>query len=172
MLLAGFMEWLTKLDGGVIKLGVIVLAGALVLSAWFIAAAWERVNKSQQRTRLIQTMLQRGLSSEQIARVLFAGQIVEGERDELSNNLREDGEYESESAAREVKLVKTLTSWSYDSEDVQRILSAARIDGKIDAATFDIAVTLAESWAETDSIVGVLESRRARGPRLMEQRSA
>ncbi|MBL8878576.1 MAG: hypothetical protein JNG88_05595 [Phycisphaerales bacterium] len=173
MLLAEFMNWLTTLDGGVIKLGLILLAGVLVIGAWIIAATWERARQSEQRTRLVQTMVQRGMSAEQIARVLFAGQLA-AEAEDAEKQDESDGQavYEDESAGREVRLVKALTSWSYDSEDVQRILAAARVDGKIDAATFDIARTLAESWAETDSIVSVLESRRARGPRLMEQKSA
>lgn len=172
MLLAEYLDWLTTLDRGVLKLGLILLAGVMVVAAWFIVAAWERVRQSEQRTRLMQSMLQRGMSAEQIARVLFAGQVA-AEADDASTDKSDDShEYEDESDAREVKLVKTLTSWSYEPGDVQRILSAARIDGKIDAATFDIAKTLAESWAETDSIVHVLESRRSRGPRIMGQRSA
>lgn len=172
MLLADFMKWLSGLDGGVIKLAVIILGMSMVVATWIAVAAWERVRHSEQRTRLMHAMLQRGMSSEQIARVLFAGQIAAEANNNEADSTDGECEYENESTAREVRLVKALTAWSYDPDDVQRILSAARIDGEIDAATFDIAKTLAESWAETDSIVKVLESRRARGPRLMSQKSA
>jgi hypothetical protein len=161
MILAAFWEWLTSLDRGVVVLGLLVAAGTILAVTGIIAAAWRHVRQSADRARLVREMLERGMSAEQIARVLLAAQLAGGEEEEGED---EEALVGAESSL-EVRLVKVLSNNHYDADDVNRILSAARVNGQIDETTFCIVRPLAEGWAEAEHIVEILETRRAQlGP--------
>ena len=153
-------------QNGVLQLSVIFAGLLLALAIWQITAVWRRVKQSEQRAQMVHSMLQRGFTPEQISRVLIATQVA-AEAAETSSEAAEDA-----SSDPEVRIVKILTNSSYEGDDVEKILAAARVEGRLDESTLGIIKTLAESWADTDSIVRVLESRRARGPRLAEPRGA
>lgn len=160
-------SWLVPLsNNGVLQL-IVVFAGVILpIAIYFIVHAWTKVRQSEQRAQLVHSMLQRGFSSEQIARVLIASQLLAEESEKKPSDVDEAR------SDPEVRAVKTLTAWSYEADDVQRILAAARVNGRLDEPTYAIIKTLAESWAETESIISVLESRQSRGPRIAASHSA
>lgn len=156
MILAAFWEWLTSLDRGVIVVGLLVGAGVILAVTAIVAGAWQRIRQSAERARLVREMLERGMSAEQIARVLLASQLADGEEGEEDDDALVGAE-----SSLEVRLVKVLSSNHYDADDVNRILSAARVNGQVDETNYCIVKPLAESWAEADHIVEILETRRA-----------
>jgi hypothetical protein len=151
-----FFGWLSSLDEGVVKLAIILFCGALGLGAWAFSSAWRKIRQSEHRTRLTAMMLDRGMSAEQIEKVIQAGFIGhDPDADESPSSA-------AASADPEVRLVKHLSDSQYEGADVQKIVAAARRDGKIDEATVQIVETLASNWEDTDAIVALLESRRER----------
>ena len=145
-------EWLSKLDDDVYQIAVIILAVALVGIAWAAAWAWRSVRRSEHRVRLTALLVERGYPRTEIELLLHAalGAHVDA------------GESAEAAADPEVQLVKALGEQSYDGNDTEKVLSAARIDGRIDPSTLAIVKTMAENWVGADEIVRVLESRQAR----------
>jgi hypothetical protein len=154
MLADGLISWLTGLDNSVLRTALIVGGIAIVLSSWAIASAWKSIRCSEHQTRLTALMLERGMKTDEIERLLRAGPI-------LAMAGAESGE--SGSSDPEVRIVNALAGQSYEGDDVEKVLSAARDSGPIDESTFGIVKAMAESWAEADDIAKVLRNRRPRG---------
>lgn len=152
MLASGIVEWLGNLDDSVLKLGLLLSFGAVAVGFWAFATAWRRIRLAEQRAVLITQMLQRGMSGEQIARVLLAAEFEPAGKSE--------DEDETGSNDPEVQIVQHLSANYYEGEDVEKVLAAARVGDTIDPTVVRIVKTLAENWADTDNIVSVLTSRR------------
>lgn len=132
-------------------IAIIAAIGGAVLVAvcWILAVCWRSVRRSEYRAQLTAMMLQRGMSAEDIARVLQAG--VPEQSDNASAN-----------ADPEVALVKELSEQGYRGDDVERILSAARQHG-LDGTTTDIIRTLAKNWVSAGEIERVVRARGQAG---------
>lgn len=151
MLIAGVSEWLTSLDKSTLRLVVLAALGAVVIVAWSGLTAWRRVRESAHRAAVTSELVRRGMSADEIVRVLLAAQ--------LSAEAEGAGSAEDDP---EILLVKHLTDNHYEGQDVQRILDAAREEGAIDDSLVALVKTLASSWADTESIIGVIRGREPR----------
>jgi hypothetical protein len=149
MLASGFFAWLSGAEHRVQIIFVALAASALVLGAWAFAWAWVRVRRAENRSRLTSEMLQRGMNPAEIARVLLAYELTSPE------SIKAEAE-EAESA--DVRLIKALSSESYDGEDIQRILAAARGDGALTDERVGVVREMAKAWAEADDIIRALET--------------
>src|SRR5262245_40180914 len=157
MLADGLFSWLTGSDTlGVARIAVIVSGIVIVLSTWAIASAWKSIRCSEHQTRLTALMVERGMKPDEIERLLRAGPI-------LAAALSDAKSTDIAASDPEVRLVNALTGQSYDGDDVEKVLSAARDSGPIDEPTVGIVKAMAESWAEADDIAKVLRNRRPRG---------
>lgn len=157
MLAEGLFSWL----GGsgsmdVVRIAVIVGGVVLIVAAWAFASAWKSIRCSEHQTRLTALMLERGMKPDEIERLLRAGPILAMA---IAAN-KQSGPAENDP---EVRLVNALTEQSYDGDDVEKVLSAARESGPIDEPTVGIVQAMAESWAEAEDIAKVLRNRRPRG---------
>ncbi|MCG3126647.1 MAG: hypothetical protein CHACPFDD_01498 [Phycisphaerae bacterium] len=153
MFVIGVVEWLAQLDKSTLRLVILAALGALVVIVWVVAVAWRRVRESASRASVTAELIRRGMSADEIVRVLLAAQLAE--------------EAEGGSGAAddpEVLLVKHLTDNHYEGEDVQRILDAAREEGGIDDRLVALVKTMASSWVDTESIIGVIRGRGAGKP--------
>lgn len=154
---SAWLGWFAELDDSV-QVFAVAAAGAVVcIIAGLLIQAWRRVKQSEQRTQLIGQLLARGLSADEITRVLSAADLAERRA------------CEQEAASRpasdpEVRIVKALTDQSYSGDDINRVLAAARVGGRIDPAVVEIVKSLAESWTDASNIVTVLEERRRAAP--------
>lgn len=158
MLATGFFEWISGVEP--IKVGVffvVPIAASIVGVAWAIANAWKGVRRSEHQTRLTALMLERGLKSEEIERLLKAGTVFVNS-DPICTR---PGESDPE-----VRVVNALSAQSYDGDDIEKVLGAARLNGEIDESAVAIVKTLAENWADADDIVKVLRNRSVRPPIL------
>lgn len=149
---ATFIGWLSKLNNGILVMGILAIAGTVISVGIAWACAWLAARKSEHRTRLAAMMVDRRIPHDDIQRILDA---TSGPLDEASASPRSAKD-------SEVWLVKRLTDASYSGADADRILAAARHEGEIDPSTAAIISTLAENWADTDDIVKLLEGRRRR----------
>lgn len=136
------------LTDGVMKLYVMASVVIIIGVTWIIAGALRRIRQSDNRTALLGMMLQRGMSAEQIERVLNAGGF---------NSTIDAGD---DDAAPDVRIIKVLNENSYEGRDVEHILAAAMHRGSIDAATAQVVVSMAEQGTEADEIARVLRLRR------------
>ena len=128
---------------------IVTGAAGCVLTAvgYWAVHAWRQVRQSAVRAQLVHAMLARGMNSEEIARVLLAGQLAPG-----YDNVEGD-------ESPEARIVSILTGNHYESKDINKILAAARGPEGVDPAAVAIIKSLAESWAATSNIVAVLEAR-------------
>jgi hypothetical protein len=146
-----FFDWLGNLN--VVKLAI--LAGAIASVGWAGFSAWRRIRQSEHRTRLTAMMLERGMTAEQIEKVIQAGFIGRDVESDADKSTPADGD-------PEVRIIAHLAECHYEAEDSQKIVAAARRNGRIDEATVRIIETLASNWEDTDAIVKLLEARRDR----------
>jgi hypothetical protein len=156
MLAEGFFSWLSTWDDGVTRVALIVGGATIVLAAWAIASAWKSIRCSEHQTRLTALMLERGMKSDEIERLLRAGPL-------LAMAMADPKSGESGAHDPEVRIVNALAGQSYEGDDVEKVLSAARDSGPIDDATVGIVKAMAESWADADDIAKILRNRRPRG---------
>ena len=150
MLATDLLELFGKMDDDAQSLLVIALGAAVITATCVLIHAWKRVKQSEQRTLLTSQMLARGMSADEITKVLISASLAAG------------AEVAPAAADPEVRIVRILTDQSYDRDAINRILAAARIDASIDAPTIEIVRTLAESWTSASNIVNVLNERRNR----------
>lgn len=143
-------QWFSRFDEGDGLVVFIVAAGLVALVAMFVAYMWRRVRESSDRAGLIRDMLERGLATEEITRVLLAAQMHGPEDDE-----QVDAEDDPEAY-----IVKCLTDRWYDGKDVERVLEAARAAGPIDPTTVRIIKSMSANRAGAKAIAKVLETRR------------
>lgn len=149
MSIGPIFEFLTSNDRWLLVAGI--LFALVVLMTWIVSRAWQRARLAAEVSSIVHEMLRRGNSAEEIARVLLAADFP------LTRNATDDRAADSP----EVRAVKTLSDNSYESADIQRIVKTANESGGLDDRAAEIIITLAESWADTDAIIVVLESRRA-----------
>lgn len=101
----------------------------------------------ENQDRLKSLMIQRGMSADEIERVLKA------EGSPL--------DFKASADDPEAYIVEVLSENGYEAADIERILRAARGEaGSIPASAGRLVGTLAENWAEADDIARVLQSRR------------
>lgn len=141
-----FLEWLGSRGNGVVIIAIVSACAAVTISVWAVAHAWMRIRQSEHRTRLTAMMLERGLTTEQMDEVMQAGKLTDEAAD-------------GESSDPEVRLVQHLTGNHYEADDTQKIVEAARRNGRIDESTLDIIKTLSDNWEDTDAIVKLLRAR-------------
>jgi hypothetical protein len=105
----------------------------------------------ENQDRLKSLMIQRGMSADEIERVLKA----EGPRPD----------YTREAEDIEAAIVEVLSENGYEAEDIERILRAARGDGAaISPSAGQLVGTLAENWAKTEDIERILQTRHRPAP--------
>ncbi len=100
----------------------------------------------ENQDRLKSLMIQRGMSADEIERIL---QAEGGKTDFL-------GETEN----TEARIVEVLSENGYEAADIERILVAARVGDAIPPSAGKLVVTLAENWAKPADIERVLATRR------------
>jgi hypothetical protein len=101
----------------------------------------------ENQDRLKSLMIQRGMSADEIERVLRA----------------EGGtpSYAADAENRETYIVEVLSENGYEPQDIERILRAARGEGNsIPASAGRLVATLAENWAKAADIERILQERR------------
>ena len=143
-------------ESGVIKVALIMSAIVLVLSSWALASAWKSIRCSEHQTRLTALMVERGMKSDEIERLLRAGPL-------LALAIADAKPGEPGAGDPEVRIVNAMAGQSYEGDDVEKVLSAARESGPIDEPTVGIVKAMAESWAEAEDIAKILRNRRPRG---------
>lgn len=104
----------------------------------------------ENQDRLKSLMIQRGMSADEIERILRA----EG------NKMDFLGEAENAEAC----IVEVLSENDYDAADIERILVAARVGDAIPPSAGKLVVTMAENWAKAADIERVLQTRRKPAP--------
>jgi len=109
-------------------------------------AAKLEANARENQDRLKSLMIQRGMSADEIERVLQ----VEGSKIDFL------GEPES----TEARIVEVLSENGYGAGDIERILVAARVGNTIPPSAGKLVLTMAENWAKAADIERVLETRR------------
>jgi SOS response regulatory protein OraA/RecX len=149
----GWFQWIASLDDTSVFVSLAIVATMLVIIVGLIASAWRQVRQSEHVSHLTAMMLQRGMSAEEIERVLRSGAFKPAAAEAAQTGPQN----------QEVQLVKVLSDNSYDGEAVEKILQAARSDGRIDETTSRIVQIMAENWTDTDDIVRVLSARRSAG---------
>lgn len=152
MLMTSWTQWLQDANTSALVLMLGVLATAAVVIVTFALMAWRRTRESDNRTALASLMLQRGMSAEEVERVLRAC------------NLAAD---HPEQTDPEAFLISLMKESEYSTEDVERVLDAARTNGQIDAATVKVIEGLVEQGVEGDEIETLLDARRPRPPRAV-----
>lgn len=152
--LAEIGELFSKLNTQSITVMIVMGACVLVAITALIAHALQRAAQSDHRTRLAALLVQRGLPTAEIERILRAAQSKGDDAEAVASD------------DPEVQLVKILTGNHYDGDDVQLILEAARANGPIDAPTIAIAKAMSESWIEAKEIAEVIRKRHTRDPKL------
>lgn len=101
----------------------------------------------ENQDRLKSLMIQRGMSADEIERILRA----EGAKADLTGGA-ETGE---------ARIVEVLSGNGYNATDIENILRAARGDGdSIPPTVARLVESLAENWAKATDIERVLQSRR------------
>lgn len=143
-------DWFGTLDQEYRLAAFIIGAVLACVAVIAVAHCWRRVRESADRVAMMREMLGRGLSTEEISRLLLATQIA---------SLNTDDETDPEDDP-EAFIVKCLADHWYDGKDVDRILEAARVDGRIDPTTVHIVKHLAANWTGAKGIAQVLESRK------------
>lgn len=154
-MLADLSSWVSG-PNGYINTALIVSGIVLVLGSWAFASAWKAIRCSEHQTRLTALMVERGMKPDEIERLLRAGPI-------LAMAIAEAKPGDPAASDPEVRIVNVLAGQSYDGDDVEKVLSAARDSGPIDEPTVGIVKAMAESWADADDIAKILRNRRARG---------
>ena len=143
--------WLNELDSGY-RLAAIIVAMVMALAAiGIVAQSCRRIKESADRAKMLGEMLRRGMSAEEITRILLAVQVT---ADESSEDEIDPDE------TPEAYVVKCLTDGWYGAEDIKQVLDAAHSHCGLDESTISIIETLAEGGTDTESIVQVLESRQ------------
>lgn len=104
-----------------------------------------RAQAAETEARLKALMVQRGMSAEEIERILSTGPARQ--EFEAEENLDPEG-----------RIVSVLASNGYDGDDIERVLRAARRDGKVPLAAARTVETLANNWTEGKDIERVLLS--------------
>lgn len=145
----------------IIVMTLIFCTGALIAVSATVAHYWQKARTSELRRRMVAQMVERGMSGDEITRVLLAADISAEDAAE-SAAASKAASPKSPEPAPEVTLVKVLSDNSYDGDDIQRILAAAQIRGQVDAVAVGMVRELAGNWVDADNIVAVLESHRAR----------
>jgi len=137
-----------------------VIAG--VLGTYFIAklivsavrksqAAKLEAQARENEDRLKSLMIQRGMSAAEIERVLSA----RGARTDFAQ-VAEDGE---------ARIVRALSDNGYESEEIERILRAARpTDGRVPPVVGQLVEALADDQTSSSAIERVLAARREPNP--------
>lgn len=152
MLAQSVLEWVQGLNNDVLIIAASITASTLILIAWAIAWAWRSVRIAEQRTALTALLLQRGLSADEIERILRAGLLA-------PVNMKPEM---TESSDPEVQLVQRLSALSYDGDDIQRILAAAQANPPIDDGAVRMVEAMAAQWTDADEIANVLKHRKPR----------
>lgn len=131
----------------------IVIVGALYLSIRVIAHSIYRAQLAKCETqlrdnedRLKSLMIQRGMSADEIERVLRA---TDG-RPSVGATAPADAE---------TTMVQTLSENGYEAADIERIMTAARRGEAIPPSAGKLVTTLAENWASADDIVRLVKAR-------------
>lgn len=153
-LLADATGFVSQLDGKEVIIIVALSGGALVAITALFAHAWQRATQTDHRARLAALLVQRGLPTAEIERIMHATQL---KGDAPAIDPLEDPE---------VQLVKTLTENHYDGKDVQLVLEAARAGGTLDAAVVGMVRSMSENWVDAAGIAEVIRKRRTRDPKL------
>lgn len=109
-------------------------------------AATLEAQTRENQDRLKSLMIQRGMSADEIERVLQ----VEGSKVDFL------GEAEN----TEAHIVEVLSENGYEATDIERILVAARIGDAIPPSAGKLVVTMAENWAKAADIERILQTRR------------
>jgi len=108
---------------------------------------------AENEARLKSLMIQRGMSADEIERVLKTGAVP-----------APDFRGSSDEDDPEARIVKILAENGYAGDDVERILKAARVGDRVDPRSVRLVETLAENWSKASDIERVLRSRPAQGP--------
>lgn len=152
-----------------LQVGMIGGAIALfVLWRWGVALARKRrdLKWQERRARLLETLLERGLPADDAVRVLGATLgNVDADVGKLTKaiaaratGLDLDAILGAQSNDPTAQVVKVLAENSYDTDDIDAILSAARSVRPIDARIVSIVTSLAENGAEGEGIAKILMS--------------
>jgi hypothetical protein len=101
----------------------------------------------ENQDRLKSLMIQRGMSADEIERVLKA----EGGTPNYATDLENPEAY----------IVEVLSENGYEAADIERILRAARGEGdSVSASAGRLIAALAENWAKATDIERILQNRR------------
>lgn len=152
MLITSWTQWLHDANTSALVLMLGVLATAAVVIVAIASMAWRRTRESDNRTALASLMLQRGMSAEEVERVLRACNLAAEEAADQDP---------------EAFLIALMKESEYTTQDVERVLDAARVDGRIDAATVKVVEGLVQQGVEGDEIETLLDARRPRPPRAV-----
>ncbi len=146
--LAEIGDLFSKLDSKEVLVLTVLGGTAIVLIVGIIARTIQKSAQSDHRTRLAALLVQRGLPTTEIERILRAAAA------------KGDEAIVEASDEPEVQLVKILTDNSYDGDDVKIVLDAARENGAIDASTVAMVKTMSENWIEAKEIAEIIRKRR------------
>lgn len=158
MLALGMFDWVPQLTGGDLRFALLLTTGTLVVIVWISAAAWRRVKQTDQRTRLAALLVQRGLPTAEVERILKLA-IGDGASDDSDEAV-------DPALDPETQLVQILAGNSYDGSDISTIVTAARSAGPITPAIVARVKAMSAQWQEASEIATYLMSHQPGGPAL------
>jgi hypothetical protein len=141
-------------------IGLVLTLLAAVWIAQIVAGNARAAKIAGYNAALKAQMLERGMSVEEIERVIAAAPASTDDEDKGD-----------EPTDPETRLLKELNDQNYDSSDVRKILAVVRNGGigpnseQRLQSDVDFAVRLAKAWTDADDIVAMLRDRHAAQPR-------
>ncbi len=106
----------------------------------------------ENQDRLKALMIQRGMSADEIERILLARAPSPPLADQ------------ADPSDAEQRIVTVLSENGYEGADVEQILAAARAGNQLDTTVAKMVETLAENWTKGPDIVRILKARRGAAP--------
>jgi SOS response regulatory protein OraA/RecX len=161
-------EWLSKLDGGTLVWVAAILGVTVYSIVAALIQAWRRVRSAEMEASLKQQMLDKGLSPEDIERVLRASG-------------KSGGGPASTGAGTRAAVVETLAENGLSGDDIERVLRAFQDGSRADrhaapapgsAERVAAVETMLDNGLSAEDVERVLKAFAADAPLTAAQRTA
>jgi SOS response regulatory protein OraA/RecX len=158
-------EWLAKLGENPF-LDLLLIGAFVVIAVAVIAVQWRRVRVAELQAALKKQMLERGMSAEDIEKVLRAAEAPAPEPEQESLV-----PFTGNTAADSPRLVKLLLEHGYSGDDIERVLRALDCAARREATEGSDALfrqkatmvaTMAENSLEVADMEKILQAFEAR----------
>src|SRR5262245_8857968 len=111
-----WQEWITRLVQDQLIILALVIGSCSVVAVGIVACQWRRVRLAQLEANLKMQMLNKGMSSLDIERILKVNPSTN------QSNEEEQAEFTGDFFADKAKLVEILVNHEYSADDIERLL--------------------------------------------------